>query len=302
MKLQRLFLFFFLSIFLFASCEKEDAEAAAKNKALKEKVAKEMKQAASLNKKKGSKTTSKSKTNKGANTKKAKKKIDPILANLPNNKAEKKEKNDPKKGEVGSQVVKKEIPKKDNKIVVAKAPKQITYHPAVIEIVANFDEADATINGIAYPEYTPQGEEGGMILPAGGPYSVEVKFGDKAKYYEIFLKPNETRILFVSSNGAGSAPKKYPKKIGKVEKKAEKKEKTNDKKAPGKVTVYGKPKGTIIVDGVEKSESTPGTIEMENGRHEIQVKYKDSGELSEKKIVRVRGGSKIKLFFRERKK
>ena len=56
-----------------------------------------------------------------------------------------------------------------------------------------------------------------------------------------------------------------------------------------------------MVDGNKTSEKTPGTVEVENGRHEVQVEY-ESGDISEKKIVRVREGSRIKLFFRERKK
>ena len=67
------------------------------------------------------------------------------------------------------------------------------------------------------------------------------------------------------------------------------------------MTVYSKPPGTVIVDGNKSAEKTPGTVEVENGRHEVQVEY-ESGEVSEKKIVRVRDGSRIKLFFRERKK
>jgi hypothetical protein len=86
-------------------------------------------------------------------------------------------------------------------------------------------------------------------------------------------------------------------------KKAEKKEKKEEKKdddKKGKITVYSKPPGTVLVDGTETGEKTPGSVELENGRHEVQVKY-ETGGISEKKIVRVRTGSRIKLFFRERK-
>ncbi len=67
------------------------------------------------------------------------------------------------------------------------------------------------------------------------------------------------------------------------------------------MTVYGKPRGSIMVDGSDKGKQTPNTVDVEQGRHETQVKYED-GEVSEKKIVRVRKGSRIKLFFRQRKK
>jgi hypothetical protein len=39
--------------------------------------------------------------------------------------------------------------------------------------------------------------------------------------------------------------------------------------------------------------------ELELGRHEIQVKW-ETGQMSEVKTIRVRKGSKLKLFFRDR--
>ncbi len=301
MKSLRFFFLFLTVTLLFSSCEKEDAAASAKNKALKEKVALEMKKAASddAKKKPVKKTTAKKAVKK---TTTLEKKVDPTLANRPNQKSA--EDTDSKIDDEKKEVVEKK-PVVEKKVLKtnARQKKQTTLRPAVIQIVTNFDNADATVNGLPYPEYVPQGEEAGMVLPAGGPYSVEVKIGDSVKYYELYLKPNETRVLFVSSTGGSTSPIRA-KKAKKTEKKKEtkKEEKKKDDKAPGKVTVYGKPAGTIMVDGVDKGEKTPGTIEMKNGRHEIQVKYNDSGEISEKKIVRVRSGSKIKLFFRERKK
>jgi hypothetical protein len=100
---------------------------------------------------------------------------------------------------------------------------------------------------------------------------------------------------FQGGDGKPVVAKPAPKK---EEKKEEKEEKA---KEPGRVTVYSKPPGKIMVDGKGTGEKTPGTVEVANGRHEIQVEY-ESGEISEKKIVRVRDGSRIKLFFRERKK
>jgi hypothetical protein len=138
-----------------------------------------------------------------------------------------------------------------------------------------------------------------MVLPAGGPYDVEVKFGENVKHYRLHLRPHETRLLFVELSGYKSGAPPPP---AKKETKKRKKKKDDDdkKKSPGKITVYSKPPGVIIVDGNNKGEKTPGSVELDNGRHEIQVEY-ESGSLSEKKIVRVRTGSRIKLFFRERK-
>lgn len=172
---------------------------------------------------------------------------------------------------------------------------------AVLQIITNFDKADITINGIDYPEYLDPGEPEGVVLPAGGPYDVRVTYNGNTKAYRVNLRPNETRLLMVELTGfsgkAGKAapptPRPPPKREAAEEKKEEKKEEA------GKVTVYSKPSGTIIIDGNKQSEKTPGTVEVENGRHEVQVEY-EHGEMSEKKIIRVRQGSRIKLFFRAR--
>lgn len=178
-----------------------------------------------------------------------------------------------------------------------KTPRELK--SAVLQVVTNFEKADVTINGIPYPEYFDPGEPEGIVLPAGGPYDVRVTYSGKVKYYNIYLRPNETRLLFVELTGfQGGAPPPPSKASAAQERKVEE-PKREEGKEPGKVTVYAKPQGLIMVDGSKTSEKTPGTVEVENGRHEIQVEY-EGGEISEKKIVRVRDGSKIKIFFRQR--
>ncbi len=168
---------------------------------------------------------------------------------------------------------------------------------AVLQIVTNFEKADVTINGIPYPEYIEPGEEDGIVLPAGGPYDVRVTYSGKTKAYNIYLRPYETRMLIIELTGFQGGGTPPPARAPQAKAEPEKKEETG--KEPGKVTVYSKPAGGIIVDGEKKPEKTPGTVEVANGRHEIQVEY-EGGKVSEKKIVRVRDGSRIKLFFRER--
>lgn len=179
----------------------------------------------------------------------------------------------------------------------SKKQKKTTLKPAVLQVVANFQKSEVTVNGIPYPSYFEPDQPEGVVLPAGGPYDVRVTHGGKTKAYKVYLKPYETRLLIVEIPGfSGTAPvaaKPAPRAAPKPEE--EKKEGAD----PGKITVYSKPPGTIIIDGKNTGEKTPGTVESENGRHEVQVQY-DGGEISEKKIVRVRDGSRIKLFFRER--
>ena len=180
--------------------------------------------------------------------------------------------------------------------------KRRRYKPAVLQVVTNFALADVTVNGLPYPEYYEPDEAEGMVLPAGGPYHIEVKFGENTKVYSLHLRPHETRLLLVELSGYNSGappPKAKPAPAKKAEPKKAEEEKKDEKESGGKITVYSKPAGTVIVDGKETGDKTPGTVDLENGRHEVQVKY-ESGTVSEKKIVRVRNGSRIKLFFRER--
>lgn len=194
-------------------------------------------------------------------------------------------------------------PTQPNHKTTARNAKQVTWKPAVLQVVTNFEQADVKVNGLPYPEYYEPGQPEGMVLPAGGPYAVEVKFGSNTKNYSLYLRPHETRLLLVELSGTGNGtptpPVRRPAPVAKKEEPAEKKE--GAKESGGKITVYSKPAGTVIVDGADKGEKTPGSVDLDNGRHEVQVKY-ETGTVSEKKIVRVRTGSRIKLFFRERKK
>lgn len=178
--------------------------------------------------------------------------------------------------------------------------KREEWDSAVLQVVTNFEKADVTVNGLPYPEYTPDGEEEGLVLPAGGPHIIEVTYDGKTKTYQVHLRANETRILMVELSGlrgstGGARPQARSKPSPKKKDSAEK----DDEKKQGRVTVYSKPNGTVLVDGSQTNEKTPGTVEVEPGRHDIQVKF-DNGDVSEKKIIRVRKGSRIKLFFRQR--
>jgi hypothetical protein len=179
--------------------------------------------------------------------------------------------------------------------------KRVEWRSAVLEVVTNFDKADIKVNGLAYPEYRQRGEPEGMVLPAGGPHVVEVTYDGKTKTYRLNLRPEETRLLIVELSGfqGGGAARPTRTVSRRPEPKEEKKEE-KEEKGQGRVTVYSKPKGMIMIDGGDKGEKTPGTVDVEPGRHEVQVNFED-GEESEKKIIRVRKGSRIKLFFRQKK-
>lgn len=173
---------------------------------------------------------------------------------------------------------------------------RLEYKPAVLQIVTNFKKADASVNGLPYPEYVEPGTEPGMVLPAGGPYAVRVTYDGNTKSYTISLDPYEIRYLMVELSGfkGGSPSPKEGRRSGDSADRAG----SRDRKGKGRVTVYSKPKGEIRVDGENNGQKTPGTIKVEPGEHELQVKFNE-GKMSESKTVRVRNGSRIKLFFRK---
>ena len=157
-----------------------------------------------------------------------------------------------------------------------------------------------TVNGKPYPKRS----EDGMRLNALKRHSVLVKVGEKEKSYTVYLKPNEKRILLVDISGFNTPPSPAAKpSLVKPNAKKESKPATESEDGEqGKLTVYSKPKGEVFVDGGALGASTPMiNRQLEVGRHEVQVKWED-GRMSEIKTIRIRKGSKLKLFFRDRDK
>ena len=157
--------------------------------------------------------------------------------------------------------------------------------------------AKVTVDGKAYPRRS----EFGLKITAGERHEVVVTLGDKKKTYAIMVKARELRTLMVDLSGyqtpaaVGSAA--APTNI-KPSDAAPKETSASEEK--GKLTVYSKPKGEVFVDGSPVGATTPMiNRELDLGRHEVQVRW-ENGEMSEVKTVRIRKGSKLKLFFRDR--
>ena len=158
-------------------------------------------------------------------------------------------------------------------------------------------DTSVTIDGKAYPRRA----EYGMRVASNVRHQVTVKKGDKEKQYTIVVRRGELRTLMVDLSGYQSGPGVSP-AGGPASKYIPPKAKKNDNdgNTTGKLTVYSKPKGEVYVDGNALGASTPMiNREVDLGRHEVQVKWED-GELSEVKTIRIRKGSKLKLFFRDK--
>lgn len=165
------------------------------------------------------------------------------------------------------------------------------WRPAILKVMTNFDKTDVVVNGLPYSAYKKRSSGDGMVLPAGGPHIVKVTYKEKTKTYEVHLEPEEVRTLMVDLSGF---------KGGDTKRSSSRNERENkdDKGQTGRVTVYSKPRGTVLLDGEEKGEKTPGTIEVEPGRHSVSVRF-ENGKEADNKVVKVRKNSRIKLFFRE---
>ncbi|RVU42794.1 PEGA domain-containing protein [Lujinxingia sediminis] len=177
--------------------------------------------------------------------------------------------------------------------------RQRRLRPAHLTVITDFSRAQVTVNGLPYPAYSEDGENEGMVLPAGGPHRVVVDYSGNQRVYEIALRPNEARMLMVELTNYNGAPV-ASKSTAAPPKPQEKPEEPEAEDGQGRITVYSRPRGAVLVNGSDRGQQTPGTVDVEAGRHEVQVRYED-GEVSEKKVVRVREGSRIKLFFRQSK-
>lgn len=157
-------------------------------------------------------------------------------------------------------------------------------------------DTTVTIDGKAYPRRS----EFGMRVASNVRHQVTVKKGDKEKRYTIVVRKGELRTLMVDLSGYQAGPSVSPAGGPASKYVPPKPKKEDDGNTTGKLTVYSKPKGEVFVDGNALGASTPMiNREIELGRHEVQVKW-ENGEMSEVKTIRIRKGSKLKLFFRDK--
>jgi hypothetical protein len=164
-----------------------------------------------------------------------------------------------------------------------------------VQIFTNYD-AVVTVDGEPYPTRSANG----LKIAANKRHAVHVKMGDKEKDYVVVVQPRELRTLLVDISGYQTPPPAVAATPSTDRSSTPTGEAKEEEGENGKLTVYSKPKGDVYVDGAALGAATPMiNRELEVGRHEVQVKW-ESGDMSEVKTVRIRRGSKLKLFFRDR--
>ncbi len=170
-------------------------------------------------------------------------------------------------------------------------------------VITNFAVADVEVNGEPYPAYSDDLQNRGMSLPARQTHQVIVEYGDSMRVYEIELNPGERRMLMVDLTGmdsSGEAPERPQRREARAQRRDEEEEQSDEEEDDdqGRLTVYSRPRGNIHLNGEDLDERTPETLDVDPGRHEVQIEFED-GEMSEVKTARVREGSRVQLFFRE---
>lgn len=178
-------------------------------------------------------------------------------------------------------------------------PGQVGRGNSTIVVITNFTRAEVFVNDDPYPAYFDSGTNEGLRVPSGQENIIRVRYDGNEKLYRLSLRPGERRLLMVELTGfssSGQASTSPPRERQPPPERARDNEDIPDEEA--QITVYSRPRGTIFVDETDRGEETPGTVSVDPGRREVQVRYED-GELSETKVVRAREGSRIKLFFRQ---
>ena len=170
-----------------------------------------------------------------------------------------------------------------------------------IVIVTNFTRAEVLINGEPYPSYSDDGSNPGMAVAPNETHEIYVEFDGNSRIYEVQVRPGERRLMMIELTGMGETTTERPARRAPRRPEGQEPPDVDDENAEdgeGRITVYSRPRGDIYVGGQDMDEQTPGTVDIEAGRHEVQVEYAD-GQMSETKTVRVREGSRVKLFFRQ---
>lgn len=165
-------------------------------------------------------------------------------------------------------------------------------------VITNFTRANVTVNGESYPAYSEDGQNRGVELPAYEPHEVFVEFDDHERIYEVELDAGEERLLMVELTGMGASDSSRSPRSRRSRDRQRDDDDDDIDDDEGRITVYSRPRGDIYVGERDMGEQTPGTVDVDPGRHEVQVQYGD-GEMSETKTVRVRQGARVKLFFRQ---
>lgn len=177
---------------------------------------------------------------------------------------------------------------------------------AQLVVITNFDNTEVTINGTTYPYEWIYNEQAGVLVPADRFYEIIVATSpEQRRTFRMTLDEGEMRILVVDVENIGQAAPARPTPVSRTDLRNADEEGDEDEEEEAQIGYLGvssSPRGIVYVDGESTGQRTPARrIELEPGRHEVQVMYDEAEELSEVKHVLIRSGVNTNVFFRQQR-
>lgn len=168
-------------------------------------------------------------------------------------------------------------------------------------VITNFENTEVQINNVSYPYEWIFAERQGVLLPADSPFMLTVSVSpEQVRRFRLNLEEGETRVIVVDIEHMGEIVRRAPEEEDEPEEEEEEDEEEGD--ATGYLGVSSSPRGIVYVDGENTGRRTPARrIEVDPGRHRVQVFYEDEEEMSETKYVLIRSGTNTNVFFRLRR-
>ena len=167
-------------------------------------------------------------------------------------------------------------------------------------VITNFENTEVSLNDVSYPYEYIYADRQGVLVPANMPILLKVSVSEeKTRRFRLNLKSGEMRVVVVDIAQMGevtavptapAAP--TPSSDGEEE---------EEEATTGYLGVSSSPRGVVYIDENSPGRRTPARrIELEPGRHRVQIQYDSSGEMSETKYVLIRAGTNTNVFFRQR--
>lgn len=165
-------------------------------------------------------------------------------------------------------------------------------------VITNFENTEVQINNVSYPYEYIYADRQGVLLPADLPIHLRVSVSEeKTRNFRFTLKAGEMRVVVadIKNKGEVIAPPTPAQPAGGTKDSDE-----EDEATAGHLGVSSSPRGTVYIDDKSTGRKTPARrIELEPGRHRVQIEYAE-GEMSETKYVLIRKGTNTNVFFRKR--
>lgn len=167
-------------------------------------------------------------------------------------------------------------------------------------VITNFENTEVQLNNVSYPYEYIYADRQGLLVPANFPIELKVSVSeDKTRRFRLNLKQGEMRVIVVDIENMGEvtvAPPEAPTEPG-----APATEEKEEEATTGFLGVSSSPRGTVFIDEKSTGRRTPARrIELEPGRHRVQIQYDEGSEMSETKYVLIRAGTNTNVFFRKR--